>query len=172
MPKEALTPQALAAQVVARQKFLEEVLSFVTAIVSKRGKVLYHKVHDWHTETKAELKNFAGFSFYTYGSYSMFGGETAKVWYHTGLADTSAEPVLEVEWWDIKQCTVKRFDPSAKWQRAIKAIMKNEDRVAKIVETKRKTAEARQRRIDERDRKLRQAEANILKEAARLGLAR
>lgn len=115
MQKKMLTTEALAAQVVARQKFVEEVLKFITGIVAKRGKVLYHEVHDCHTETKAELKNFAGFSFYTYGSYTMFGGETAKFWYHPGSASTGAEPVLQVEWWDIEKCTVKRFDPLLAW---------------------------------------------------------
>lgn len=171
MSKIVSTPRALAAQVVARQKFLEEVLSFVTAIVSKRGKVLYHKLHNNHTETKAELKNFASFSFYTHGSYTMYGGEMAKIWYHPNSAEASGEPVLEVEWWNIKECKVKRFDPAAKWQRAVRAIMKNEERIAKIVETKRKTAEEKQKLIDERDRELRQAEVNLRAEAERLGLA-
>lgn len=171
MKKKALSSKTLATQVVARQKFLEETLRFATSVVSRRGKVLFREVHKWHTETKEELRNFASFSFYSYGSHTMFGGETVKIWYHPGSEKLPPEPFLEVEWWDIKECRVKRFDQSPGWQRAIKVVMKNEKRIAKAFETKQKNAEERARRVVERDKALHQEEVHLASEAKRLGLS-
>ena len=94
-----LTPEleTLAKQVAERQKFIEDIVRCVSSLVVRCGRVLCRETHSWHTTTEIELKNFAGFSFYTYGSYTRFGGETVKVWYHPDSKEIPAKPVFEVK---------------------------------------------------------------------------
>ncbi len=163
----------LAQQIVARQKFIEEVLGFVRLIVSERGHVLRREVHHWQTVTEIELKDFAGFSFYTYGLYSQFGGEMAKakVWYRATESEShDSEPVLEVEWWDIKQCNVKRFDPSMGWQRSIRRLIKNKDKVLAAERKREKLAERKRGELARNAVELERAERRTQEEAKRLGL--
>ncbi len=172
MASKVLTLQARAAQVIARQKFVEDVLKFVTAVVYKRGVRLKQEIHSWHTYTECELKNFGGFSFYVEGTHSMYGGEMAKIWYHPGTVEPKAEHlVFEVYWQLVEKCDVRRFAPALEWQRAIRQLMRNEERVAKISETKKKREAAKARRAAARDEEYRRARVNLEQNAERLKLS-
>lgn len=168
--------KSLAAQVVARQAFIEETLKFVTSVTNKRGKVLKHETHNWHMYDEIELKNFAGFSFLTRGSFSMFGGEDAKVWYHPGSKDAEGQLVLYVDWHRIEECRVKHFDPSEKWQRAMKRLVRDEEKaLARADREKNKQEVAAKREADKQSKiataqhKLKVAEQRVQEEAKRLG---
>lgn len=168
---KATKQDAFAVQIAARQKFIEEVLKFMGQVVFKHGTQLKQQVHDWHTYSENELKNFSGFSFYTEGAYSMYGGQMAKVWYHPGVAEPTYEHlVLEVRWQEVAKCEVKKFDESLDWQRAIRPVMRNHERVAKRKETLDKRAREKQQRDAARDAELRRARADLEQNAARLGM--
>ncbi len=152
----ATNESILAKQVLARQRFVEGAVRFAESIVHECGKVLKHEVHSSHTTTEATLNGFSGFSFYTYGAYSMFGGCTVKVWYHPDSLEHGPEPVLEVEYWDISACKVKRFDSSLPWQRALRRLIKDREKI--VARAKRETAEK-----NDREKKQREHEANLKK---------
>lgn len=107
---------ALAKQVEKRQRWLEEVIDFSSGLLSKCGQVLFYQEHSCHTTMTQELKGFHGFSFWSHGAYTMFGGEKLKVWFHNTL-------VLEIEWWDTQTLHVQVFDPSMAWRRKLTALM-------------------------------------------------
>lgn len=168
---KATTQDTLAVKVAARQKFIEEVLQFVGAVVFNHGTQLKYEVHNWHTYSENELKNFSGFSFYNEGSYSMHGGEMTKVWYHPGVAEPKPEHlVLHVTWHELAKCEVKKFDESLGWQRAIRPVMRNQARIAKQKEAADKRAKEKQARDAARAAELRRARADLEQNAARLGM--
>ena len=162
--------ETLAKQVAERQKFIEEIVSYVSSLAARRGRVLRKEVHSCHTTTEIELKNFAGFSFYTYGSYTMFGGETVKVWHHPNSKEIPAEPVFEVEFWDIAKCTVQHFNLSTDWQEAIRKLMANTGEIEAHIDQEQKKQEEEEGRAADARRILYQEEQRLQKEAVRLKL--
>jgi hypothetical protein len=156
----------LVSKVVQRQKLVEAIIDFVQFITEKKGKVLSRSVHSGHTQTERELKNFFGFSFYTYGHYTMFGGEEVKVWYHPKDKKLPPELVFEVEWWEILKCNVKHFDPSPEWLAALKKLMEDRSRVV----AKAEKAEQRKAAEEEKNRKDQAAMKTVQEDAKRLGL--
>ncbi len=168
--KKAAAPKDLKAQVAERQSFLETVIKTVEFFLEKRGRVYDRQVHSAHTSQKVELDNFHGFSFYSYGSYTMFGGEEIKIWYHPGKKEHPPLPVLEIQWWELKELHVKHFDDSPEWQKAILLLAK--DKATAVKQAAREEAK-RKKAADALAR--RKAAANIStveteKAAKRLGL--
>lgn len=173
MAKKPLTQQALAAQVVARQQFVEDVIGYVSSLLAKRGKVLMHEVHDYHTRSTVELRGYTDFSFYSEGVYSMYGGEKIRLWYHPGKP-RPVEPTLVVEWWDVKKCKVLRFDPTIPWQRALKRLIKDhkgKQQIAAREEAKERRATERAAKQAEREAVQRRIESQLAAETKRLCIA-
>lgn len=163
----------LSKKVEARQKFLEQVISFVQDIVQKHGKVLSRDVCKYHIRTVAQLKDFRGFSFYTDGAWTDFGGEEIKVWYNPGKKRTDSAPVLEVSWHEIERLEVNHFEKNRAWQTAIRKLIKDKENVRAIFrkdEEKKKRQEALAAQAAERRIKLQEAKENIVDEVRRLGL--
>jgi hypothetical protein len=138
--------QDLAKKVIERQKFIEEVIDFVGALLFKQGKVLKREVHDYYTYSETELKDFEGLSFFHKGPGSMFGGEQAVVQYRDKV-------VLSVEWWNIAECKVEIFDESSDWQ----------ERIRRLAKDKKEIIERREQ--EEAERKLREKLAAQEREA-------
>ncbi len=164
----------LAKRIAERQEFLEEVIRFVVSTLERSGRVIDREVHDWYTETTRKLNNLKGFSLYHYGSYSMFGGEDIKVWYHPrrGKA-TEADLVLEVQWWDIKKLEVKSFSESKSWQKSLKNLMKNQEKLRLVLEGRRekeKQQEVGRQKLKEKQERLQRSEAAATEDAKRLKL--
>lgn len=145
--KEVLADD-LALKVAQRQRFVEKVISYAQKAIftPKLGTIISSHEHSSHTQTAAELNDLEGFSFYSYGVYTMFGGETVKVWYHPGQHKRPEVPVFEAEWWDIKKCELKHFDPSQEWQDALCRLMRR-GKTALDREVKRRAEEQRQLRL-------------------------
>ena len=170
MDKKAPTSAALAKQVAERQEFIEKTIHFVNSVVAELGTVLYRKVYGWHTETKIELRGLAGFSFYTEGVYSLFGGQMTKVWYHHGSEHTTSGPVLEVEWWNITRCEVKRFDPSVQWQRVMQQLIEDKNGIVARFKMKQLNLKKDEAADAEREKKARKTERRLYEDAKRLKL--
>jgi|GEM_PF-1849354 len=162
--------KTLAERVVARQKFLEDVVVFSNGIVSVHGKQLSYYQGSSHTNVERELKNFAGFSFYTHGSYTMYGGDEVKVWYHPETEQTPIEPVLHVEYWNIKECKLYVFDQTLNWQEALGKLVSASKAEVEKIEQERREANERKKRAEQEGRDLAEAERNLKKEADRLHL--
>lgn|SRR3989338_3805548 len=168
--KSDTTREVLARQVAERQKFIEEIVEYVSSLLARRGVTLSWMEFACHTTAAIELKNFAGFSFHTYGTYTMFGGETVKVWYHPNAEETPREPVFEVEFWDIAQCTVKHFNPSTEWQKAFKRLIAYSAAIEARFEQEQKTKQERKKRAAQERQRMYEAERRLQKDAARLKL--
>jgi hypothetical protein len=89
----------------------------------------------------------------------MFGGDCVKIW-------SINELVFEVEWWDIKKCNVKTFEPDQGWQRELKRLIANKSRIdARLArEDVRKKTRANEKVAQE------DAQFKLQEEAARLCL--
>ena len=164
------TSKSLAKRVVARQRFLEKVIDFAETIIREGGRVIRHKTYDCYTQTEAELMNFAGFSFRTYGAFTMFGGEELKIWYHPDSKERPPQPVLEVEWYEMAKLKVKHFDTSVKWQRALSRIIKDKEKVVARVRREKEISKARAGRAALRQASLDRANKNLEEAAKRLRL--
>lgn len=124
MKKVQTSREKLEAKVEARQRFLEQVIHFVSSVVSQRGKRLMYDQSSCHTYSVRELQNFFGFTFTTEGRYTMFGGQNIVVQYRSG-ATRESKRVLEVEWWDPKELRVHVFDSGMRWQHALLRLIGN-----------------------------------------------
>lgn len=121
--KQSENQKVLARRISVRQAFVEMIVNVVVMLVEKRGTVLSREEYANHIKTKAELKNFSHFSFYTCGPYTSEGGRLVRVWFHPDSEGTTRAPVFEVEFWNSKQCSVRRFDQSVPWQSAMRKLI-------------------------------------------------
>ncbi|MBI5153559.1 MAG: hypothetical protein HZA36_03830 [Parcubacteria group bacterium] len=167
---KAVSGNALAELVLARQKFVEEIIRFAESIVYERGKVLRREEHFYHITTTAELNNFAGFSFYTHGAFTDFGGDNVKIWYHPDSKERGSEPVFEVDYWDIAECKVKRFDPSPIWQQALQVLIKDRVRVVAQIKRGERKKNNREKKNKERETELKRVQSQLEHDATRLKL--
>ncbi|MDE1970045.1 MAG: hypothetical protein KGI50_00485 [Patescibacteria group bacterium] len=129
MKEKATRKVTLAELVRARQLFLETIIPCIEFLVHTHGEVLDHKVRDCYTTTTRELNNVRGFSFYTYGSFTMFGGRNVIVYYHPHGKKGDLTRVLDVDYWDIQKCHVKTFDASLVWQHALQQLCLDKEQV-------------------------------------------
>lgn len=169
MDKETSSAEVLASKVARRQNFLQELIEFATKVLVEHGKVTSYKEHSCHTTIKRELENFLGFSLCSYGSYTMYGGEYLKLWYPK-RADKNTEPTLEVEWWNIEKLTVKKFDPSQKWQTAIKRLIRDHQRAKARHLQEEARAKARQEKLVQQEQDRQGSVTELAQDAQRLGL--
>jgi hypothetical protein len=151
--------EVTAKRIVERQKQVEKIINYVDTIVRERGVILYEKVESCYTHTKAELSDFFDFTFYRESGYTMFGGDNIKIWYKGSL-------VFDVEWWDIKECNVRYSDFSPEWQKKLRHLIANKQRIATRLARQKKHQQARAEREFERA----QVKDKLLQEAARLKL--
>jgi hypothetical protein len=161
---------ALVRLVLERQKFLETVLPPITSIVARRGVVLERTVHTNHTTSRVILRNFLDFSFEHYGHYGMFGGEWLKVWYHPNTSEPTIDPILEVEWWEVKKCHVKRFSRAGKWQGALMRIARDERDSVGRAEREREEAEQRRALLAQQESRRLEIERDLPEYLKRLKL--
>jgi hypothetical protein len=161
---------ALVSKVIARQDFLEQVVRVSSRLLHEHGTVLRHEVHRYHTYSERELKNFLGFSFYSKGVYSMYGGDRLKLWYHAPSETRSREPTLDLEWWDIKECTVIAFDESHLWQKIMVGLIANEQKVIEAELAQVEAAKKQEREEFLASERIRQAQTKLTDNLKRLKL--
>ncbi len=142
-----MTKASRARNDVERQKFIEDIVEYVKILIEKRGTMSRSNL-----DTKAELINFAGFSFVYEGGSLSPTGERMIIWYHPHSEEAQiSQQVLSVRWFDITKCDVDVFVKSQKWQHSIKKCMReNLDTTVKHLdaERKRQTALELQRKAE------------------------
>ena len=81
MKQKETIDSVLAKKILARQKFVKQLIDFAELAVREGGTVLDCQEHNSHTYINAKLENFANFSFQARGSFSMFGGNSVTIWH-------------------------------------------------------------------------------------------
>jgi hypothetical protein len=146
----------LATRVEERQRLLEALVDHANKLLTKYGKTLSYTMHSCHITQTRELKNFSGFTVWDHGAYTMFGGETTKIYWGEQL-------VFEVEFWEIKKATIKTFVEDG-WEKKFLRL-KAEKIAAQIKATESKELTARIAEAYRQDR-----QRKVETEAARLNL--
>ena len=170
----------LEGKVRRRKEFVTRIVAFVERLTVEKGRRVFREESSDHTHVIYHLLNFADFSFYYESGETFCGGNDVRVWYHPGKEMTSPDLqrfnyphdtlVLDVDYqcarcdFTDKGDEIKAFDRDGVWQRAIRYMMKNKDRIIAKLERDKKKAEAVAQ-------KLRDAETNgmrLVSDAARL----
>jgi len=167
-------------RVEERKKFLELIIDCIPKLVLEHGERVSYVEKPYHIEAEHVLKGLDGFSFYTQGSFTMYGGENLKVWHHPGSTKSEGvAPVLNIDWWKgVEDCKVHAFNPGSEWQKRLKAIAADKDTALRKAaqaaaeqasNDKRVAQEAARVAAEQHARRL--LEANLPKEAERLRVA-
>jgi hypothetical protein len=158
----------LAARVRNRQRYIDKLVDFVEELTREHGRITRREVHSSNTTIERELKNVAGFSFYYGSGFSMYGGGEIQIYYQPRDSQES-DLVFHIEWSEglkAEEVRVKHFRPDYKWQRAIRRLMNNKD---KIIVARNSSRQAEDKRLMEKaDREARKDD--VAKKAERLGL--
>jgi len=165
---------ACARQIVERQQFIESALPFIALAVGRCGKILREEDRGDHIVREATLKDFHGFSFFHNSGLSMFGGDIVTAWYHPGrpfaLISGDQPLVLDIEWWNIKECKVKYWSAGNCWQNVMREMLVNGGTV--VIEQFEKKERARLTIAQQnafRDAQERESHRKIDEEMRRLG---
>ncbi|MBI3572331.1 hypothetical protein HY091_02245 [Candidatus Kaiserbacteria bacterium] len=156
-------------QLVDRQKFLEAIEAFAVPLARELGTQNDYVVHDSHTSGKTVLEGFHGFSFIHEYGYSMFGGEGLKIWYHPGCAMQRTVRVFSVDWWRDREYKVNHFDPTLKWQRALRKLMQNKTDAVRSFKVQRARLARRAKLAAEKQARQQQDARRRVQESERLG---
>lgn len=151
----------LANKVKSREKLIVDIVSLISDILNRHGRVVKKSSHSAHTHIIIELTNVKNLSFRGDFGQTMFGGNTIRVW-HNGKI------VMHVTYQcDPKESAVNTFDDkNASWIEILAQIKKKEKQIfTQIAKTKEKKQE------EEAKTRLRQKqEKELMEKARRLGL--
>jgi hypothetical protein len=150
IPKEE---RDLARKVAKRQATLKEFVKFAEDIAHRRGREVERRQGSSHTNVKREFLDFGGFSFFTEGTLTMFGGHNVKI---TQTVAGKTRIVLELYYQSaVEEAKIDIFDESLAWRRALRRVKKDEEKIAAMIKMRNDTSE--KRREAERERLARSA---------------
>lgn len=154
-----------------RQKFLKEIVKFIEDITFRTGEEIKRTTGSAHTHIVRRLDGFRNFSFLADTGQTMFGGNDFDVWYHPKeekIDTRRVEPVLSVYYQTSDEYKVKKFSKDDAWQREMKNLIKNKEKILLEIEKeekleKKKLEDEKKRREENKKRQLLLEEAKKLK---------
>jgi hypothetical protein len=157
--------EKLERQIEVRKKLVLSYLNFVKKIMSEIGERTLYEESSNHTKTKWELLDFHGFRFFGAFGLTCFGGNEIIIEFNREQRGWLS--VLSVYWQDKNDLDVKVFDTNNDWQKLLKQIISQRERLIAEFNNAKKQQVTENKLVKENSQRL----AELQKQAERLNLS-